>query len=166
LDRNLGRIELASQLRSTGLEIFVHDDIYNPLERDPWIFYDRGKHEMVVVTSDKEFMKLFPHMAGIALGKTTVLFFSKNNWHSRIRGDAFLAAHSRIIHALKKQPSNFIACIGKGGSFGIVDAKPRPSRKFCDSRDWESYIRVCQVEGMQPEVPNDGEKEQTDAAAS
>jgi hypothetical protein len=108
---------------------------------------------MIVITSDKSFMKSFPHMAAIALGRTTVLFFSKNNWRSNIRGEAFLIARSRIFHALKKQPSNFIACVGMGGSFNIIEDKPKPTRKYCDPLDWESYERVCQSEGIVAEAP-------------
>jgi len=108
-------------------------------------------------------MKSFPHMAAIALGKTTVLFFSKNNWHSQVRGDAFLAAKSSIIHALKKQKEHFLACIGMGGSFTIVDKEPRPMRKTCNPQDWESYRRVCESEGIiAEELENEPETQNND----
>lgn len=139
---------MATQLRNAGLSVTVHDDIYEKTERDPWIFYDRGKEEMVVVTADKDFTKSFPHMAAVALGKTTILFFSKGSWRSSVRGEAFLSARSKIIHALKKRPSNFLASIGIGGSFRIVEDKPTPRRKLCDALDWESYKRVCETEGI------------------
>jgi hypothetical protein len=129
-------------------------------ERDPWIFYERGKLGFVILTSDKLFMKSFPHMAAIALGKTTVLFFSKNNWRSELRGNAFIEAQSRVMHALKKQKENFLACIGFGGTFSIVNRNPKPMRKLCDPRDWESYQRVCESEGIIAETPKDsGETE-------
>lgn len=146
----MGAYELRNQLESAGFEykIVIHDDIYERTERDPWIFYDRGKNGMIVVTSDKKFTKSFPHMAAIALGKTTVLYFSKNNWRSEFRGRAFLDAKTAIIHALKKEPENFLACIGMEGSFTIADRHPRPLRKLCDEKDWDSYRRVCESEGI------------------
>jgi predicted nuclease of predicted toxin-antitoxin system len=132
LDRNLGAYELAKQLRNAGLDITVHDDIYARTERDPWIFYEQGKEGFIVVTTDKLFMKSFPHMAAIALGKTTVLYFSNNNWKSRVRGDAFLATLAAIMRALREPRKPFIASIGMGGTFSIVEEKPRPTRKKCD----------------------------------
>jgi len=148
----LGAYELAKQLSVTGLDITVHDAIYARTERDPWIFYERGKEGFIVVTTDKLFMKSFPHMAAIALGKTTVLYFSNNNWKSKIRGDAFLAAKAAIMRALsEREIKPFIASIGMGGTFSIIEEKPRPTRKKCDPRDWESYRRVCEAEGIEPE---------------
>lgn len=144
-------MQLASQLRNAGLDTTIHDDVYGQTERDPWIFYECGKKGMVVVTSDSTFTKSFPHMAAIALGKTTVFYFSNNNWRSSIRGNAFLAAQNAILHALKKQPENFIACIGMSGSFRIIEKKPKPLRKQCDPKDWESYHRVCESEGVSTE---------------
>ncbi len=156
----MGAYELANQLGSAGLDITVHDKIYARTERDPWIFYEQGKKGLIVVTTDKLFTKSFPHMAAIALGKTTVLYFSNNNWKSKIRGDAFLAARAAIKRALRetgKRP--FIASIGMGGTFSVVEEKPRPRRKKCDPRDWESYRRVCEAEGISPENEKDTENE-------
>lgn len=152
-------MQLAAQLRGAGLLISVHDDVYVRTERDPWIFYDRGKQGEIVLTSDKGFMKSFPHMAAIALGNTTVLFFTKNNWLSDVRGKVFLAAKSRIFHALKKQKENFIGCINMTGSFTIIQKKPTPSRKLCDQRDWESYERVCKSAGISVDVSENDKDE-------
>jgi hypothetical protein len=162
----LGAKQLAAQLREAGVSVTVHDEIYDKTERDPWIFYDRGKNGMVVVTSDKTFMKSFPHMAAIALGNTTVFFFTKNNWLSEVRGRAFLAAQRRIFHALKKQNENFIGCISMDGNLTIIAKKPRPKRKFCDPLDWESYRRVCQSAGVIAEEIGDDEAKQADAASA
>ncbi len=148
LDRNLGSLQLPVQLRTAGINVTIHDDVYSRTERDPLIFYECGKKSLIVITSDKKFMKFFPHMAAIALGRTTVLFFGQNNWHSQVRGDAFLKARKSIIHALDKQTENFIGCIRTDGIFKIVDKKPKPARKLCDPKDWESYRRVCQMEGV------------------
>ena len=43
------------------MDITVHDGVYQPTERDPWIFYDQGKRGLIVVTSDTSFMKSFPY---------------------------------------------------------------------------------------------------------
>jgi hypothetical protein len=158
LDRNLGSLQLPLQLRTAGINITIHDDIYARTERDPWIFYDCGKKGLIVITSDKKFTKFFPHMAAIALGKTTVLFFSNNKWHSQVRGDAFLKAHKSVIRTLNKQTENFIGCIRTDGTFKVVDKKPRPSRKLCDPKDWDSYRRVCQMEGVVAEEEGKDEK--------
>lgn len=80
LDRNLGSVFLPKQLRQAGLDVTVHDDVYQQTERDPWIFYDRGKLGFVIVTSDTTFMRSFPHMAAISLARTIVLAFSNNNY--------------------------------------------------------------------------------------
>lgn len=165
LDRNLGAIALPKQLESAGLEIIVHDTVYDRTERDPWIFYNEGKKGNVVLTTDKEFMKSFPHMAAIALGKTTVLYFSSNNWKSEIRGAAFLGAKADIMRALRKPERwPFIASIGMLGTFTIVDEKPRPARKKCDPRDWESYERICEIEGIEPEKHGDTKETDTESA--
>jgi hypothetical protein len=136
----------------------VHDEVYSRTERDPWIFYDQGKKDNIVITTDKAFAKFFPHMAAIALGKTTVLYFSKGDWLSGVRGEAFLKAKSKIFHALKRHGSHFLACIGLTGTFTIVADKPRPSRKSCDALDWESYKRVCDSEGISIEEAATDEK--------
>lgn len=152
LDRNLGAILLAAQLKNAGINVIAHDDKFTRTERDPWIFYKCGKEGLIVVTSDKAFMKFFPHMVAIALGRTTVLYFASNNYNSQVRGKAFLTAYKSIVLALKRHKGEpFIASIGSNGAFTIVEKSPRPKSKNCDSRDWESYVRVCQVEGIEVE---------------
>ncbi|MGA7216900.1 MAG: hypothetical protein WBX38_01215 [Candidatus Sulfotelmatobacter sp.] len=153
LDRNLGSVFLPRQLRQAGMDITVHDGVYQPTERDPWIFYDQGKRGLIVVTSDTSFMKSFPHMAAIALARTTVLAFSNNNYKSEIRGNAFLKALTKIENEIKKHRRNrsrkyFIAVIGMKGTFTIKAESPLPERRTCDPKDWESYERVCQHEGV------------------
>ncbi len=135
------------------MDITVHDGVYQPTERDPWIFYDQGKRGLIVVTSDTSFMKSFPHMAAIALARTTVLAFSNNNYKSEIRGNAFLKALTKIENEIKKHRRNrsrkyFIAVIGMKGTFTIKAESPLPERRTCDPKDWESYERVCQHEGV------------------
>ena len=132
----------------------MHDDRYTPTERDPWIFYDSGKQGLIVITSDKLFMKSFPHMVAIALGRTTVFAFSNNNYNSKIRADAFIAASSAIERAIvahRGQP--FIATIGMHGTVEVNVVNPRPTRKACHLADWGSYLRVCKVERIRPEMP-------------
>lgn len=151
LDRNLGSVFLPAQLRSIGLDITVHDDVYQQTERDPWIFYECGKLGFVVVTSDTAFMRSFPHMAAISLAKTTVLAFSNNNYKSDVRGNAFIRARPRIEKVLsvhRRRHKNFIGVIGMQGTFTVKKEAPLPERKTCDPRDWESYERVCKYEGV------------------
>jgi len=83
-----------------------------------------------------------------------------------LRGDAFIQAKTPIFHALKKQSDNFLASIGMGGSFKIVNRNPKPMRKFCDPRDWESYRRVCESEGIIAEEPKEGNEEERSQAQS
>ena len=149
----MGSVLLPEQLRRAGLDITVHDEIYRQTERDPWIFYDRGKLGFIVVTSDTSFMKSFPHMAAIALAKTTVLAFSNNNYKSVVRGNAFLKALSKIEaeidkHRRNSQKAYFIAVVGMTGTLTIRAESPLPHRKTCDAKDWESYERVCKSEGV------------------
>ena len=153
IDRNLGAFCLAEQLRAAGFDVRVHDDFYHQKERDPWIFYECGKQGYIVVTSDTEFVKSFPHMAAIALAHTTVLAFSNNNYKSEVRGNAFLKALPRITGELskhKKRRKNryFIAVVGMHGSLTIKADAPLPHRKTCATMDWESYERVCAAEGV------------------
>jgi hypothetical protein len=131
------------------LDITVHDDIYQPTERDPWIFYDRGKLGFIVVTSDTSFMKSFPHMAAIALARTIVLAFSNNNYKSAVRGNAFLTAKHR-----KAKRQYFIGIVGMSGTLTIRAESPLPHRKTCDQKDWESYERVCKSEGVLALAPS------------
>ena len=148
IDRNLGAFCLAEQLRSAGFEVRVHDDFYHQKERDPWIFYECGIKHWVVITSDTGFMKAFPHMAAVALGNTTVIAFTNNNYKSDVRGKAFIAARRKIAAALKAHKArNFIAVVGTG-SFRICAESPLPSRKSCEPEDWESYERVCKKAGV------------------
>jgi hypothetical protein len=149
----LGSVLLPKQLREAGLDITVHDDIYQPTERDPWIFYDRGKRGFIVITSDTAFMKSFPHMAAIALARTTVLAFSHNNYKSDVRGRAFLKALPKIEKEIvehQKDPGRkyFVAVVGMAGTLTVRAESPLPHRKTCDAKDWESYERVCQAEGI------------------
>ncbi|HTR24433.1 MAG TPA: hypothetical protein VMI10_10645 [Terriglobales bacterium] len=141
------------QLRAAGLDVTIHDDRYIQTERDPWIFYECGKQGYIVITSDTEFMKSFPHMAAIALARTTVLSFSNNNYKSEVRGNAFLKALPRITAVLSKHKRRrknryFIAVIGMHGSLTIKAEGPLPHRKLCNDMDWKSYERVCIAEGV------------------
>jgi predicted nuclease of predicted toxin-antitoxin system len=149
----LGSFYLPTQLRNASLDVTIHDDQYIQTERDPWIFYERGKLGFVVITSDTDFMKSFPHMAAIALAKTTVLAFSNNNYKSEVRGNAFLKALPLIESELQKHKRSrknkyFIGVIGTLGTFSVKVESPLPHRKTCDPRDWESYERVCAAEGV------------------
>ncbi len=140
------------------MDITVHDDVYQPTERDPWIFYDRGKRGFIVVTSDTAFMKSFPHMAAIALARTSVLAFSHNNYKSEVRGRAFLKALPRIEkevarHQREHKLNYFIAVVGMAGTFTVKAESPMPHRRTCDAKDWESYERVCQAEGVLALIP-------------
>lgn len=135
------------------MDITIHDDLYKQTERDPWIFYECGKAGFVVLTSDTEFMKSFTHMAAIAVAQTTVLAFSNNNYKSEVRGDALLKALPRINVELSKRKRRrknnyFIGIIGMNGTFAIKAEAPLPHRKRCDLLDWESYERVCAMEGI------------------
>lgn len=59
-------------------------------------FYHSGKQGTIVVTADKDFMKSFPHMAAISLGKTTVIAFTSNTYNSEVRGRAFINAKCEL----------------------------------------------------------------------
>jgi hypothetical protein len=155
VDRSLGSLELPRRLREAGISVVVHDDIYTPTERDPWIFYECGKKGLFVLTSDKLFMKSFPHMVAITLGRTSVFSFSNNNYNSRVRSDAFIAASAtieRMIASHRGQP--FIATIGMTGTVELNVINPRPTRKACELADWDSYVRVCKIERIRPEMPH------------
>jgi hypothetical protein len=103
----------------------------------------------VVITSDTGFTKAFPHLAAIALGRTTVIAFTNNNYKSDVRGDEFIAARAKIDAALiAHKDSNFIGIVGTHGTFRVCSESPLPSRKSCDKRDWESYDRVCEKAGV------------------
>jgi len=153
----LGAYKLPGKLRAAGLNVIVHDDIYRQTERDPWIFYDCGMQGRIVITSDKAFMKSFPHMAAIRLGATTVLAFSTNSYHSDVRASAFIRVKDAIFRELHRQKgSPFIASIGMSGEFRMLEKSPMPQRKFCDDKDWISYERVCTEAGVlaiRPEEP-------------
>jgi predicted nuclease of predicted toxin-antitoxin system len=149
VDRNLGSIILPKLLRDAGLTIVVHDDVYQQDERDPWIFYECGKKKLVVVTSDTLFMKSFPHMAAIAVARTSVIGFTNNNYKAEVRACAFVKARGRIEKALTAHRGRyFIGIVGTGGEFRIRAESPIPSRKTCDAKDWASYERVCTQEGL------------------
>lgn len=129
--------------------MIVHDDVYVETERDPWIFYECGKKGLIVLTSDTAFMKSFPHMAAVALGRTTVIAFSNNNYKSEIRGRAFIKARGTIEEALADHKHRyFIGIVTMSGNFKIRALNPLPERKTCDDRDWDSYERVCKEEGV------------------
>jgi hypothetical protein len=141
-------------LREAGKNVVVHDDIYIPTARDPWIFYECGKKKLFVVTSDKQFMKSFPHMAALALGRTTVFAFSNNNYNGRVRANAFIAATKAIKAAIEQHRGEpFIATIGMLGTVEINAVNPRPTRKACEIADWNSYLEVCKAERIKPEMP-------------
>jgi hypothetical protein len=153
LDRNLGRYELKAQLSKEGIDVTIHDDVFkNPEERDPWIFYWAGKNGYVLVTADLSFKNLFPHQAGIALGRTPVFSFTGSTFNSAKRGEAFLKARNKIQRLLIKQPWPFIATIRLDGEVHLDEPHPAPSRKSIDGRDWESYERVCKAEGIDQEA--------------
>ena len=137
------------QLREAGLNIVVHDDIYQQTERDPWIFYECGLKKLIVITSDTLFMKSFPHMAAIALAHTIVIAFTNNNYKGQVRGDAFIKARGMIEAALSKHKGGyFIGVVGMTGTFRVCSESPLPSRKTCQPEDWESYERVCKTAGV------------------
>jgi hypothetical protein len=158
LDRNLGAYQLKVQLSKEGLDVTAHDEIFGPLERDPWIFYWAGKNNYVLVTADLSFKKLFTHQAAIALGQTAVFAFSGATFNSDARGEAFKKAKSKILRTLRKQARPFIATVLLSGEIHMDSSNPRPSRKKVDSRDWESYERVCAAEGINPFESHSNEK--------
>ena len=102
VDRNLGSVFLPEQLRNAGIDIAVHDDLYTQTERDPWIFYECGRKNLILEgsTSDTLFMKSFPHMAAVALARTRVLPSLNNNHKSVVRGAAFIKGRPQIEKAL------------------------------------------------------------------
>ena len=87
-DRNLGRYLFVDSLKGSGVDITPHDDVYDQLERDPWIFYECGKG-VVVITADTLFMKYFPHMAAIELGRTKIVAFANSNSMAAMKAKAF-----------------------------------------------------------------------------
>jgi len=154
VDRSLGSHFLPLQLREAGLDIVVHDDIYQQTERDPWIFYECGMKKLVVITSDTLFMKSFPHMAAISLAHTSVIAFTNNNYKSQVRGDAFIRARKLIEKSLASHKgAYFVGVVGTNGSFRVCAESPLPSRKTCKPEDWQSYDRVCKTAGVPPLFP-------------
>lgn len=152
LDRNLGAYLLKAQLSKAGFSVEAHDDIFGQMERDPWIFYWAGKNDRVMVTADLDFKNLFPHQAGISLGATAVFSFTGKAFDSETRGNAFIKGKAKILRTLKNQPRPFIATIRSNGEVHLDTANPAPSRRKIDPRDWESYTRVCEAEGIDPEA--------------
>lgn len=150
LDRNLGAYELKAQLSAEGFDVTAHDEIFEPLERDPWIFYWAGKNNFVLITADLTFKRLFTHQAAIALGRTAVFSFTGGTFNSHVRGEAFIKAKARILRILRKQPFPFIATILMDGDVRVTSVNPRPSRKKVNVKDWESYERVCRAERIDP----------------
>jgi len=154
----LGSVFLPKQLREAGLKVIAQDDVkeYQQTERDPWLFYQCGKRGMVVITSDTRLFRSFPHMAAIALARTTVIAFTNNNYNSNVRGTAFIKALAEIEGAIKAHrglKTNFIGIVGMQGTFRILQEKPLPHRAQCDPRDWASFERVCAAEGVLPLAP-------------
>jgi hypothetical protein len=155
----LGRIHFPSQLREVGLDVIAQDDTteYQPTERDPWLFYHCGKVGMIVITSDLRISKSFPHMAAIALGRTTVIAFTHNSYNSDVRARAFIKALPEIENAIashRKRRAYFLGVVGMQGTFRVAQERPLPHRATCDLRDWESYERVCKTEGVLPLAPD------------
>lgn len=140
---------MPEQLRNAGIDIAVHDDLYTQTERDPWIFYECGRKNLIVVTSDTLFMKSFPHMAAVALARTRVIAFTNNNHKSVVRGAAFIKGRPQIEKALAAHKrKHFIGVVGMKGDFRICAEAPLPSRKTCHPKDWESYEQVCRTAGV------------------
>jgi hypothetical protein len=107
-----------------------------------------------VVTSDRLFMKSFPHMAAIALGRTKVLSLSNDNYNGAVGATAFINATKAIASALDQHKGEpFIATVGMQGSLEINVVNPRPTRKACEQADWDSYLAVCRAERIKPEMP-------------
>jgi len=154
LDRNLGAYELKRQLLKEGFDVIAHDEVFGKLERDPWIFYWTGKNDYVLVTADLKFKKLFTHLAAIRLGATAVFSFTGTTYNSDVRGAAFIKARAKILRMLRKQQRPFIVTVLMDGQLHLDAAKPSPSRKKVDPKDWESYERVCKAEGIDPEAPS------------
>lgn len=155
VDRNLGSHLLPTQLRAADVQLVVHDDIFPQTERDPWIFYQCGIQDLIVITSDTAFMKSFPHMAAISLARTSVIAFTNNKFKSEVRGNAFIKARPSIERALVEHRSEyFIGVVGTNGTFTVKAESPRPTRKLCEQRDWDSYARVCQSAGVPFHRPN------------
>ncbi len=107
-----------------------------------------------MITGDRKFMRSFPHMAAIALGRTTVIAFTAKNYNSMIRGRAMISARARIVRALRNNEAPFIGSVSADGAFNILETKPKPLRLQCNQLDWDSYRRALEAEG----VPN-GEQE-------
>ena len=143
-------------LREHGFDLVVHDDEYPQIgSYDPWLFYECGKRKLIVITSDKRFMKSFPHMAAIALGRTTVLAFTNNSYESRIRSAAFIKSFPEMYEHLKRMRGKpFIGSVGMSGEFRIVQVNPWPNRVQCDQRDWDSFEDVCRQEGVLALAPS------------
>ena len=148
MDRNLGAYELKTKLSQHGLNVTAHDNVFDPQERDPSIFYWAGKKGYIMITADLSFKALFTHQAAIALGRTAVFSFTGNTFNSDARAAAFLRAKPKILRMLKKQPLPFIATIWLNGDVHLDTANPTPSRKKVHPKDWESYERVCRAEGI------------------
>ncbi len=109
-DRCLGAKVFPEHLKKAGLKIIVHDDVYDQKERDPWIFYECGRKGLILITSDREFMKLFTHMAAISLGRTKVIAFTGSTYNSTVRAQSFLGAMKLIVKEIRKSGSeSFIA---------------------------------------------------------
>jgi len=112
-----------------------------------------------MVTVDGLFQKSFPHMAAVLLGDTIVITFTHNSYNAPRRAAAFLSVLGDIEKAIRKhrrkKRSSFIGIVGLSGTFRIVEEKPLPHRKLCDPRDWESYKRVCEEEGVFAYTPQD-----------
>jgi hypothetical protein len=154
----LGRVFLPKQLRQARLKVIAQDDVeeYRQTERDPWLFYKCGKQGMIVVTSDTRLFRSFPHMAAIALGRTTVIAFTHNNYNSDVRGSAFIKALPDIEAAIREhrqRKTYFAGIVGMQGKFRVLQEKPLPHRAQCDPRDWASFERVCIAEGVLPLAP-------------
>jgi PIN like domain len=124
LDRTIGKYQCASGLRTGGLKVVVHDEVFQQQNTpdEEWIARC-AQEKWVIITGDiwKRGRKEAPQVSAVASGRVRVLQLATNDIPATLWAQAILKTERKILKLLKKNRGPFIARITPGGHLALLE---------------------------------------------
>jgi predicted nuclease of predicted toxin-antitoxin system len=116
LDANLGRHQIANQLRAAGETVILHDDHFPEGTKDEVWLSEIGKKGWIVLTKDDQIRYHRTEVESIKHSGARVIILPRGNMKAADLGTILVAALPRIRRFVKKTPPPFIGRLSPNGT--------------------------------------------------
>ena len=120
LDANLGKYQIAQQLRDAGETVIVHDDHFAEGTKDEVWLDEVGRKGWIVLTKDDQIRYHRTEVEAIKHSGARVIILPRGNIKAADLGTIIVGALPKIKRFVEKNPPPFIGRLSPQGNIGMI----------------------------------------------